>query len=135
MINYLKNQTRKGNKNRSEELTNSNSTSSRSHALLIISLEVKEKHSLSSSNTAEKKQISQTSLSKFILVDLAGSEKANKSELKSIRSLEGSNINKSLLALGNCINGLVESYTKGTKPFIPWRDSKLTRLLKVFWIN
>jgi len=65
-------------------------------------------------------------------VDLAGSEKGGNHQLKSIRQMEGSNINKSLLALGNCINGLADSYTKGTKPFIPWRDSKLTRLLKVF---
>jgi len=42
--------------------------------------------------------------------------------------LEGSNINRSLLALGNCINSLAER--KKSNSFIPYRDSKLTRLLK-----
>jgi len=41
---------------------------------------------------------------------------------------EGSNINKSLLALGNCINILSDKTKKGS--FVPYRDSKLTRLLK-----
>ena len=42
--------------------------------------------------------------------------------------LEGANINKSLLALGNCINILADKTKKGL--FVPYRDSKLTRLLK-----
>ena len=42
--------------------------------------------------------------------------------------LEGANINKSLLALGNCINILADKNKKGN--FVPYRDSKLTRLLK-----
>lgn len=46
--------------------------------------------------------------------------------------VEGANINKSLLALGNCINMLAEKAERGGKGgnFIPYRDSKLTRLLK-----
>lgn len=44
--------------------------------------------------------------------------------------MEGSNINKSLLALGNCINSLTEKSKKGVNNFVPYRDSKLTRLLK-----
>lgn len=52
------------------------------------------------------------------------------SENKGLRLQEGANINRSLLALGNCINVLAES-SKGKKAsFIPYRDSKLTRLLK-----
>lgn len=47
---------------------------------------------------------------------------------KGIRTHEGSNINKSLLSLGNCINILSDPSKKGS--FIPYRDSKLTRLLK-----
>lgn len=43
---------------------------------------------------------------------------------------EGANINKSLLALGNCINALYENSTNGTSNHVPFRDSKLTRLLK-----
>ena len=45
-----------------------------------------------------------------------------------MRFIEGANINRSLLALGNCINILSEPNKKGS--FIPYRDSKLTRLLK-----
>lgn len=45
--------------------------------------------------------------------------------------IEGANINRSLLALGNCINALCENMkTTGTKQHIPYRDSKLTRILK-----
>ena len=44
--------------------------------------------------------------------------------------IEGANINKSLLALGNCINMLHENNSKGQSNYIPYRDSKLTRLLK-----
>lgn len=84
-------------------------------------------------NSNSNPKVSETTFSKFILVDLAGSEKGGLHQVKSMKSIEGSNINKSLLALGSCINGLVEAYTKGlSKAFIPWRDSKLTRILKVF---
>lgn len=67
------------------------------------------------------------------MVDLAGSErgafeKGISSYHLGIRLQEGSNINKSLLALGNCINLLSDKSKKGS--FIPYRDSKLTRLLK-----
>ena len=44
--------------------------------------------------------------------------------------IEGANINRSLLALGNCINALHENHTSGKQNYIPYRDSKLTRLLK-----
>ena len=47
---------------------------------------------------------------------------------KGIRTHEGKNINKSLLSLGNCINILSDKSKKGA--FVPYRDSKLTRLLK-----
>jgi len=46
------------------------------------------------------------------------------------RMLEGACINKSLLALGNCINMLHTNNTKGIMNYVPYRDSKLTRLLK-----
>jgi kinesin family protein 18/19 len=49
---------------------------------------------------------------------------------RGIRLIEGANINRSLLALGNCINALYEQNERKTKMFIPYRDSKLTRLLK-----
>ena len=44
--------------------------------------------------------------------------------------IEGANINRSLLALGNCINALHENSMSGKSNYIPYRDSKLTRLLK-----
>ena len=69
---------------------------------------------------------------KLSLVDLAGSEKQSvyynhEQNSKSIRTFEGSNINKSLLTLGNCINMLSD---KNNKLFVPYRDSKLTRSIK-----
>ena len=66
--------------------------------------------------------------SKLKFIDLAGSEKVT-SDKQQKGILEGSNINKSLLALGNCINSLTEKRKNGST-FIPYRDSKLTRLLK-----
>lgn len=67
---------------------------------------------------------------KLSLIDLAGSERASNTFNRGIRLIEGANINKSLLALGNCINALCEAGDKGGRAFIPYRDSKLTRILK-----
>ena len=64
------------------------------------------------------------------LIDLAGSERAASTGNRGIRIVEGANINKSLLALGNCINMLYENSIKQKRGHIPFRDSKLTRLLK-----
>jgi len=66
-------------------------------------------------------------LTKLTFCDLAGSERAAIANNKGIRQKEGQNINRSLLALGNCINNL--SMNK-KNAFVPYRDSKLTRLLK-----
>lgn len=64
-----------------------------------------------------------------MVIDLAGSERSASSARKSSSLLhEGSNINRSLLALANCIKMLSEN--KQAKQHIPYRDSKLTRLLK-----
>ncbi len=52
-------------------------------------------------------------MSKFCLIDLAGSERAAVTENKGIRLIEGANINRSLLALGNCINILSDIKKKG----------------------
>ena len=65
-------------------------------------------------------------VAKISLIDLAGSERgAATSSRGQARFREGANINKSLLALGGCINALAE----GAK-YVPYRNSKLTRLLK-----
>lgn len=65
-----------------------------------------------------------------MLVDLAGSERSSNSS-DAIRIIESGSINKSLLTLGSVINALVDQSIKKSKVFIPWRDSKLTRILKV----
>ena len=111
---------KKGNKNRTTEATNANQTSSRSHAILQIMVSYKEKSTINN----------KIKYGKLSLIDLAGSERASVTKNKGMRLIEGANINKSLLTLGNCINALCESNIKGTKPHIPYRDSKLTRLLK-----
>ena len=114
---------KKGNKNRTTEETDANETSSRSHAILQISVSFKEKQNKDNLKNSIK-------FGKLSLIDLAGSERASMTGNKGMRLIEGGNINRSLLVLGNCINALCESNIKGNKPHIPYRDSKLTRLLK-----
>ena len=103
-----------GNKNRSVSATKMNATSSRSHALFTVHVE-----SLEGSDKVKA--------SKINLVDLAGSERQAKTEATGDRLKEGAKINLSLTALGNVINALVDGKKNG---HIPYRDSKLTRLLQ-----
>ena len=111
-----------GNKNRTTESTNANETSSRSHAILQILVSYKERNS---GITYEIK------FGKLSLIDLAGSERASMTQNQGIRLFEGANINRSLLSLGNCIKALCEQNEKSNKKvYVPFRDSKLTRLLK-----
>ena len=63
---------------------------------------------------------------RLYMIDLAGSERAANTKNAGIRLKEGAHINRSLLALGNCINALAEKKTK----FVNYRDSKLTRLVQ-----
>lgn len=101
----------KGNKARTVEPTAANQTSSRSHALLNI--------------TVTQSTALGTKQGRLYLTDLAGSERAKKTKNRGKRLQEGAHINKSLLALGNCINALA-----GGARYVNYRDSKLTRLLK-----
>ena len=113
---------KRGNRNRTQEATGANETSSRSHAILQVAIEYKDK------NSGIDFEIKYSKLS---LIDLAGSERASATQNRGIRLIEGANINRSLLTLGNCINALCDAISKGIKkPYIPYRDSKLTRLLK-----
>jgi kinesin family protein 18/19 len=112
-------QLHRGNLHRATEATNCNETSSRSHAVLQVVVEQKDKYA---ATTAAVK------IGKLSMIDLAGSERAMKTGNKGVRLLEGAKINRSLLALANCINALADQ-TKAKK-HIPFRDSKLTRLLK-----
>lgn len=108
-----------GNKRRTQEPTAANQESSRSHAVLQIVIEQRD--------TAPGVEQA-VKIGKLSMIDLAGSERASNTQNRGIRLIEGANINRSLLALGNCINALGEK--KGRGGYIPYRDSKLTRLLK-----
>lgn len=110
-----------GNGNRTTESTDANDASSRSHAVFMLKCSYKDK------NAGVRAEIS---VGKLSLIDLAGSERASKTNNRGIRMIEGANINRSLLALGNCINALHDNATKNKDNYIPYRDSKLTRLLK-----
>ena len=123
---------KKGNKNRTTEETDANEASSRSHAILqiLVSYKDKEKNDNNINIINSNNIYSNIKFGKLSLIDLAGSERASISGSKGMRLIEGGNINRSLLVLGNCINALCESSIKGNKLHIPYRDSKLTRLLK-----
>ncbi|XP_052039106.1 kinesin-like protein KIF18A [Apodemus sylvaticus] len=108
-----------GNKNRTQHPTDVNAVSSRSHAVFQIYLRQQDKTASINQNVH---------IAKMSLIDLAGSERASVSGAKGTRFVEGTNINKSLLALGNVINALADS--KRRNQHIPYRNSKLTRLLK-----
>ena len=109
-----------GNKRRKMASTIQNQLSSRSHAILQICLEKK----ITKLNLEKEKNIEYYN-SKFLVADLAGSERGAE---KGKRREEGVNINKSLFTLSNCLNILSDKKNAGK--FIPYRDSKLTRLLK-----
>ena len=100
--------------------TQMNERSSRSHSCLTIRVEQR-----TSETTATKTRTTTTS-AKINLVDLAGSERASKTGATGDVLKQGAAINKSLSALGNVINALAE----GKKGHVPYRDSKLTRLLQ-----
>lgn len=74
-----------------------------------------------------------TKESKLNLADLAGSEKISKTGASGETLEEAKKINQSLSALGNCINALTKS-SGGKKPHVPYRDSKLTFVLRVWAI-
>jgi len=106
--------------NRTLGATQMNATSSRAHTVLTI--EFKQVEIVAGKDT--------TKLSMINLVDLAGSEKAGQTGAIGDRLKEGAAINKSLSALGNVIDKLVEKSRGKKNVLIPYRDSKLTRLLQ-----
>eukprot|EP00605_Chrysophyceae_sp_TOSAG23-4_P002987 GSChrysophyteH1.ASY1.ANO1.3290.1 assembled CDS len=109
-----------GNRRRKTEATMANVVSSRSHAVLQLTLQ----HIQRTDSGRE-----QTTDSKLSLIDLAGSERASATNNRGARLQEGANINRSLLALANCINALA-SNSSGRKMNVKYRDSRLTHLLK-----
>lgn len=102
-----------GNKNRTTGFTNMNEHSSRSHAVFVIKIEMAEVDS------------STIKVGVLNLVDLAGSERQSKTGATAERLKEASKINRALSSLGNVISALAEK-----SPHVPYRDSKLTRLLQ-----
>jgi kinesin family protein 3/17 len=114
----------RGSKNRTVGETKMNETSSRSHAVMTLYLESKQVNDEDGFTTKS---------SKVHIVDLAGSERASSTEAKGTRLKEGAKINQSLSSLGNVINALVKNSQEragGGNNFVPYRDSKLTFLLK-----
>ena len=105
---------KKGIGNRAVGQTNMNDTSSRSHMAFIITLYQNNLKDASAKS------------GKIILVDLAGSEKVSKTGAEGKLLDEAKQINKSLSALGHVINSLTDNKLS----HIPYRDSKLTRLLQ-----
>uniref|UniRef100_A0A8C7LR51 Kinesin-like protein n=1 Tax=Oncorhynchus kisutch TaxID=8019 RepID=A0A8C7LR51_ONCKI len=103
-----------GKNNRHVAVTNMNEHSSRSHSIFLIN--IKQEHT----------ETEQKLCGKLYLVDLAGSEKVSKTGAAGAVLDEAKNINKSLSALGNVISALAE----GTKTHVPYRDSKMTRILQ-----
>uniref|UniRef100_A0A4W6BRT0 Kinesin-like protein n=1 Tax=Lates calcarifer TaxID=8187 RepID=A0A4W6BRT0_LATCA len=103
-----------GKANRHVAVTNMNEHSSRSHSIFLIN--IKQEHV----------ETEQKLCGKLYLVDLAGSEKVSKTGAAGAVLDEAKNINKSLSALGNVISALAE----GTKSHVPYRDSKMTRILQ-----
>ncbi|XP_072752468.1 kinesin-like protein Klp61F isoform X2 [Anoplolepis gracilipes] len=106
----------KGSEKRQTAATLMNAHSSRSHTVFSITIHIKE-------NNIEGEELLKTG--KLNLVDLAGSENIGRSGAVDRRAREAGNINQSLLTLGRVITALVER-----APHIPYRESKLTRLLQ-----
>ncbi|CAE7867835.1 KIN4C, partial [Symbiodinium sp. KB8] len=166
-VEELKGVVQEGTMARATGSTNMNAQSSRSHAILIVSLEQEPlahhgDASMDGTSGAEgegEAEEEEHRISKFYLVDLAGSERAKKTQAEGQRLMEGININKGLLALGNVIKALSSSKStaseegkdgaaaaaasgssgpqrgagesnNATALHVPYRDSKLTRILQ-----
>ncbi|CAD7683844.1 unnamed protein product [Nyctereutes procyonoides] len=110
----------KGNRQRTQEPTATNKTSSRSHAVLQVTVRQRSRG---------PDLVEEVRVGKLFMVDLAGSERASQTQNRGKRMKEGAHINRSLLALGNCINALSEKGGSRAQ-YVNFRDSKLTRLLK-----
>ncbi|KAL4225702.1 Kinesin-like protein kif21b [Mactra antiquata] len=120
--------------------TNMNATSSRSHAIFTLHIKqhriVKEEAVILDEENSEVKMEQssdsvnefETLTAKFHFVDLAGSERLKRTGATGDRAKEGISINCGLLALGNVISALGDVTKKGSH--VPYRDSKLTRLLQ-----
>jgi kinesin family protein 5 len=104
----------RGEKQRSTSATGMNETSSRSHSLFVLTV-------------TQRLKDGSTRTGKLNLGDLAGSEKVGKTGATGTTLDEAKKINQSLSALGNCINALTK---EGDRGHVPYRDSKLTFILR-----
>lgn len=111
-----------GNKKRATAATAMNEKSSRSHSIFSIELCLSE--GLNDTDSSRRSKVS--------LVDLAGSERLNSSHNSEEKIKQGVSINKSLLTLGKVISALAE---QKRNQFVPYRDSVLTWLLKVYFFS
>ncbi|CAG9133028.1 unnamed protein product [Plutella xylostella] len=102
-----------GARRRAAACTDMNEHSSRSHAVFLVTVEAAHKHT------------HVIRVGKLNLVDLAGSERQRKTNASADRLREASRINQALSSLGNVISALAEN-----SPHVPYRDSKLTRILQ-----
>jgi len=130
-----------GARRRTTNSTNMNSSSSRSHAVLQILIEQRWQEQALATHHPTNSQQSQNSADPrhraiqktrhfrkalLTVVDLAGSERLSKTGSEGVRLMEAKNINKSIAALSNCISALA---SEKNLHHVPFRDSKLTRLL------
>ncbi|NXQ90414.1 KI20A protein, partial [Nyctibius grandis] len=113
-----------GNKNRSFACTRMNEQSSRSHSIFSVRL----------LRLTDEHQPRVLGVSELSFCDLAGSERCNKTQAFGDRLKEAGNINNSLHILGKCIAALKQNQNPKMKPsYIPFRESKLTRLFQPFF--
>ncbi|KAL2498234.1 Kinesin-like protein FRA1 [Abeliophyllum distichum] len=112
--------------------TNMNNQSSRSHAIFTITVEqMRRLHpGVSSDDNLNDCMTEEYLCAKLHLVDLAGSERAKRTGSDGLRFKEGVHINRGLLALGNVISALGDEKKRKEGVHVPYRDSKLTRLLQ-----
>lgn len=121
-----------GSLSRATGSTNMNNQSSRSHAIFTITLEQMRKPNSNNSvaSNSNDSMCDEYLCAKLHLVDLAGSERAKRTGSDGMRFKEGVHINKGLLALGNVISALGDEKKRKEGAHVPYRDSKLTRLLQ-----
>ncbi|KAK4770986.1 hypothetical protein SAY87_031518 [Trapa incisa] len=120
-----------GSLNRATGSTNMNNQSSRSHAIFTITVEQMRKFNPLFQADSNPESFNEEYLcAKLHLVDLAGSERAKRTGSNGVRFKEGVHINKGLLALGNVISALGDEKKRKEGVHVPYRDSKLTRLLQ-----
>ena len=103
--------------------TKLNHNSSRSHCLFTVKL----------IRTDDHKEPTEASMNVMSFVDLAGMERTGKTESRGERLKEAGNINTSLMILGRCIDAMRNKHQNHSKVNIPYRESKLTRILQYFF--